>query len=456
MSKLYGIIKELKNTQGNNDKLAILEANKDNEELRAYLKAVYDPSINYYMKKPVLSDRGNIVTNDWSTQILEELQSTLCERKLTGNSAKEWLAFFSSNLNHDARELLSLVFDRSIGASIGETMVLKIWPELFFVPPYMRCSLLDEKIKGKFEKEDSFYVQTKMDGSFCYIETDHNGDTRAITRNGSVYPKWFSDRFVNKEMALFNKAFKPNVNEGVLVGELLVFEGDTLLDRKKGNGILNSILHGEEENNTLYNFCLYAWDYLSILSFKNGFCHREYQERFVKLCKVIEDSDIDTVRLVDHFEVADYTKAFQIYTRHLAENKEGVILKTKTSTWANNTSKEWVKLKIKFQADYVITGTYEGTGKAAGMLGGLSVESSDGILKTNVGSGFDDATRKKLWSIKDSLLGRIVTVESNGVVSKEKTNTKSLFLPVFVEIRYDKNDGDTLEQINEQYEASKR
>ena len=54
----------------------------------------------------------------------------------------------------------------------------------------------------------------------------------------------------------------------------------------------------------------------------------------------------------------------------------------------------------------------------------------------------DDATRQDIWSRKADLVGTIVTVKCNGVISRKGVDSKSLFLPVFVELRLDKTESD--------------
>jgi ATP-dependent DNA ligase len=84
-------------------------------------------------------------------------------------------------------------------------------------------------------------------------------------------------------------------------------------------------------------------------------------------------------------------------------------------------------------------GTEEGTGKYAGMLGAIICESSDGVVKTRVGSGFSDKQRKELTS--EDLIGRIAAVKYN-MRSVDKQGNHSLFLPIILEIRTDKDEAD--------------
>jgi ATP-dependent DNA ligase len=86
----------------------------------------------------------------------------------------------------------------------------------------------------------------------------------------------------------------------------------------------------------------------------------------------------------------------------------------------------------------------DGTGKYEGMLGALVCESEDGIIKVKVGSGFNDEDRKKIK--KQDVLGKVVAVKYNARI-RSKHEDESLFLPIFVEIREDKDQADTSRTI---------
>ena len=272
MSNLYTIIKELQNASGSNAKTAILEVNKDNELLKAYLRATYDPAINYYQSKvskklgwnldysDYYEENGNYYPNYY--HILSEMER-LSNRELTGDKAKNYLNDFYASVSPESKELIELMLKRSIGASVGDTLILKVFPDLYFIPPYQRCSLMDAKVKDRFSKLDSFLVQEKLDGSFCYLVKEAGKAPEAITRAGSRYPAEFAE-----------KLSTPQCEGFVVIGELVVLdytdnEDGELLDRKTGNGILNSILKGGELNDNL-EFVLVAWDCINTVEFKNG------------------------------------------------------------------------------------------------------------------------------------------------------------------------------------------
>ena len=89
------------------------------------------------------------------------------------------------------------------------------------------------------------------------------------------------------------------------------------------------------------------------------------------------------------------------------------------------------------------------------MLGGIIIETSDGLLKNNCGSGFSDDLRKHLWKPENNPVGSIVTVIANDVVTKRGSDVKSLFLPIFSDIRFDKTEADSLECVMQQLNSAK-
>lgn len=114
-----------------------------------------------------------------------------------------------------------------------------------------------------------------------------------------------------------------------------------------------------------------------------------------------------------------------------------------------------VKLKIAFEIDLEVVGVEEGTGKAANMMGALKLQSRDGLLKTDVGTGFRDTDRIDWWLNSVERIGSIVTVKANDIISNRNSDTKSLFLPVFLEHRLDKVQADNYAECVAQFEAAK-
>ena len=164
----------------------------------------------------------------------------------------------------------------------------------------------------------------------------------------------------------------------------------------------------------------------------------------MKLLVEKQSSKDKRIWLVSHDVVQDMDEANAKFEEYLKLGLEGIILKNMQSGWEDKRAKHQIKFKGELECDLKIVAVEEGSGKFAGQLGAIVCESSDGKIKVNVGSGFNDAHRKSLTE-KD-LLGKIVAVKYNARI-KNKSGDESLFLPIFVEIREDKDIADSSKEI---------
>lgn len=422
------------------------------------MKATYDVGLNYYQKKVPNAGHsagkyveGGIGKDEFELGDIQFLVNSLAGRKVTGGEAKEALLCWYENGNAEAQELIRLVIDRSIGASVGDTMVLKTWPDLYFLPPYQRCSLMDDKAKERFNKLPNFYVQTKCDGSFAYLVKRLNGTCDVITRQGGKYPKAFAESLTKDVPVGF-----------VLVGELTVSEaneglGLQMLDRKTGNGILTSCLKDGEGMASNQTPLFTAWDMVTEDEFVAGKSARMYKNRLQLLSLFIEEGKHAFIERVETHTVMCLNEAFTIYTDHTSRGLEGCVAKDPSSLWKDGTAKDIVKMKLKFEVEMRCIGMYEGEGKAKGMLGGIMLASEDGLMENNCGSGFSDEQRKDFWENPWKIDGHVCAIEANDITQDRDLRKKpSLSLPIFVEIRNDKTVADTYAEIVAQHEAAKQ
>jgi ATP-dependent DNA ligase len=175
-----------------------------------------------------------------------------------------------------------------------------------------------------------------------------------------------------------------------------------------------------------------------------------YNDRFQSLVK--RTTHLKTVNralgtLIDCVwtkEVNTQLEAQTIFEKFLAEGQEGTILKSKTNFWEGKRSKEQIKFKGELECDLVVVGWEEGTGKNKGRLGALVCESSDGLIQVNVGSGYSDEQREEYTK---AVIGKIITVKYNARIKDRGENVERLFLPIFIEMREDKNEADPIGKI---------
>jgi hypothetical protein len=413
-----------------NYKIEQLEKNRDNGTLRRIIQLALDPFTQFYIRKiPTYTPTGKSPL-DWGIDGLYELS----HRVVTGNAAIDWLRKILTDLSADDAKVIERIIQKDLKCGVQVSTANAVWTGLVSDYPVMLCSQFEQKLVDKVQFPA--LVQTKMDGMrFNAIVRDRKVEYRS--RNG-------------KEIQLLGNldadfiALAGDV-DCVFDGELLVVDGSgVVLDRQTGNGILNKANKGTISVNEASMVRATVWDVIPYMYFVDGHCPVNYGKRWGSLCTLMDTHQPKKVSLVDSWEVDTYDEAKTLFEGLLAQGQEGIILKDKSGVWEDKRAKHQIKFKGEMECDLKIVAVEEGTGKYAGMLGAIICESADGVVKVNVGSGFNDAHRTQLW--KENLIDKIVAVKYNMRI-KNKAGEESLFLPIFVEIRDDKDVADNDKDI---------
>lgn len=420
------ILHQLEAASGRLEKEAILKAHATDQTFKEVCRLTLDPLTNFYIKKlpdpDVSKGGGEIISLDAA---LQDLKSKLCSRLLRGHDARDRVAFLMGCLTEDDREVLRRVLGRSLKCGVSESTVEKIWPDLKLTYPCMLVSPLDSKTKLSWP----MMAQTKMDG-MRFNALVENGQVSYRTRAG-------------KELDLFGvldaDVMKLTAEtEYVLDGELLMAKPDgTPMDRKTGNGLLTKFQKGTGTAELAKQIRAVVWDIVPLFAFRAGRCGTGYRERHLMLYP----TQVGRIQVSPFSIVNSMEEAQVIYQQKLAEGEEGLVLKDPKGPWEDKRVKHQIKMKAELEADLRVTGFLPGSGKFEGKIGSLLVETADGQVKTAVGTGLNDEERAL---DPKEFIGKIVSVKYNAVITDKKTGQKSLFLPVFVETRDDKNTPDYL------------
>ncbi len=433
---LNAFFEQLASNASRNYKIEQLEANRNNEQLREVVRLALDPFTQFYIRK--IPKYKCEATKPASLNFALNELYTFSSRSVTGNAAIDRLSNLLSALSEDDAKVIERIIQKDLKCGVALSTANAVWTGLLKDYPVMLCSQFEQKLVDKVKFPA--LVQTKMDGMrFNAIVQD--GKVEYRSRNG-------------KEIQLLGNldadfiALAGDV-DCVFDGELLVKQDGKILDRQTGNGILNKANKGTISQAEAEKVCATVWDVIPYLYFVDGECPVNYGKRWDSLCKLVDKNQPTKVGLVDSWEVETYEEAKTLFEGLLADGQEGIILKDKNGIWENKRAKHQIKFKGEMECDLEIIAVEEGTGKYAGKLGAVVCRSrpEDGkYLTVNVGSGFNDAHRTDLWAIRDQLIGKIVAVKYN-MRSKNKAGEESLFLPIFVEVRDDKDVADTIGDI---------
>lgn len=423
------ILHQLEAASGRLEKEAILKSHATDPIFKEVCRLTLDPLINFYIKKLPEPDASKGVIQPPEIirleHALQDLKSKLCSRLLRGYDARDHVAFLLGCLAEDDREVLRRVLGRNLKCGVSEATVEKIWPDLKLSYPCMLVSPLDSKTKLTFP----MIAQTKMDG-MRFNAIVENGKVSYRTRNG-------------KELDLFGVLDADVMNltaetAYVLDGELLMAGPDGAhMDRKTGNGLLTKFQKGTGTADLAKQIRAVVWDIVPLFAFRQGRCSVGYRDRHIML----HPNQVGRIQIAPITIVNSMEEAQVLYQQKLTEGEEGLVLKDPKGAWEDKRVKHQVKMKAELEADLLVTGFLPGAGKYEGKIGSLLVETADGQVKTAVGTGLSDEQRSMAFT---EFKNKIVAVKYNAVITDKKVGSKSLFLPVFVEIREDKDEADVI------------
>lgn len=443
MKSVYEVLLEVENTNKKNEKESILLENKDNWELKECFRLAYSPTINFWIKtmkgvyaQTTLPKESDDYYN--LTHILTNVLPVIYTRKLTGNDAKNLVGNLTLYSVVAVSDIVQRIVLKDMGCGVGVSTINKVWKNLIVKPPRQGAkSMSDASLKALVGKKKA--IELKSDGSyFSYF-----GDL--MSRNGNP---------------VIIEPLELHLNCGAFEGYALEGEGIydlTKATREVGNGKIGKIIKGtgsdEDKDGVIYQ----VWDCIEGSCYtpkgtdhatnKIRRSHLELMfDRYLMWCK--DQGLTPKIQLIPRTEYVSMDEAIEIFESYVEQGFEGAILKDMDAPWKDNGKPaSCVKLKRKDPADLLVVGIYEGTGKAKGSLGGVNLESEDGIIKVNCGSGFSDEQRKLYFDNPNLILGKIVEVEYDSITEDKKTLQKSLFLPIYKKVRDDKLEADSYEEI---------
>ena len=436
MSQIYTIFEQLASDNSRLAKEAILIKHKGNNTLQRVFYLALDPFQQFYIRKiPEYTPAKTLsITLDKALDDLDDLN----KRVVTGNAAIAYLKNILESLLENDAKIIERVIAKDLRCGVSEATANKIWPKLISTYPVMLASGYDQKLVDKIKFPA--YVQLKLDGMrFNAIVRGQTVEFRS--RNG-------------REILIPNKSFTvPFIKMADHYKQDMVFDGELLIadyagkpvNRQTGNGILSKAIKGTMSDTEALQVMATLWDAIPYDSFKAGIDKEPYNIRMAKLSNAMQDMKTVNAQLGKYValvwteQVNDLYTAKRIFEKFLAEGQEGTILKSKDGIWEDKRSKEQIKFKGELECDLRVVDWEEGTGKNKGRLGALVCESEDGAIRVNVGSGYTDEQRN---AYTKTVIGKVATVKYNARIQDRGGNVESLFLPVFIELREDKDIAD--------------
>lgn len=429
--KISEIIESIASIGSTLAKEAIVREHASNSVLRQVFNLTENPRIQFFIKSKELPETsGNDVI---TSEVLGKL-IPIVNRIVTGNAARDLVIDIMRPLDRDSQEIIQRIVNKDLRCNCGTAIVNKVWKGLIPEYPMMLASKGDAKSMEYLRKVGGPYiVQKKCDGGRvnAIISLDNVVTYRSRNGNELTLHGVFDSIFSRFPGAVFD-------------GEILARNADGIMDRKTGNGLYTKAVRGTLTKEEADSLCIEVWDLVSSEEVATGLGDHGYATRLelLRACMLVDKEN--KVIVVESETVNTLEECQEFYTRMRSQGEEGAIIKVAKGVWEDRRSKNMVKMKANETADLECFGVELGKGKHAGLIGALNCRTSCGKLVVQVGTGFKDVDRAKPH---DFYVGKIIEVNYNEVITSKGKDTASLFLPVYNQIRYDKNVANSLSEL---------
>jgi len=389
------LFEQIEQASGSNNKKKLLATS--NEAQATLLSACYDPYRQYHIRdwsQPPPLENGTDIDSMFPVFLI--LLKTLEELNRSSDLVTNVVSFMAA-CTAEQQKWFSRVIkkDMRFGANVKS-----INTALGGIIPTFNVMLANRFGNGtisEFPVDKTWMIQPKLDGFRAVLFAD---DGKFVGRSGKPLPN----------IHLADKV-TPYLGEG------LVLDGE-LYSHKISFQALSSILRSE--NKPIPDHVKFVvWDIVPLEIWKQKQETKKYADRFIELYSFLsainENERCPFIELISDTwglirgDTYNYTvgkpakydirpqNINDLYAMYLEFGYEGAMAKDPEAPYEWKRSKTALyKIKPEETCDAQVFGNYEGTGKYAGMLGGLAVLTEDDI-EVQVGGGFSDAERKEFW-----------------------------------------------------------
>lgn len=412
MNHLFNFFNKLKETSSTLDKVAIIEDFfKTCSLFEEELFLLYtDPDVVFYLDKKSLDKANKMkptsISNqtDISTmQFLNKLQT----RELSGHEALQEYKNITQVLDESEKFVLDTIILKS-PLGVGHKLINKAHNNINkcdFVRVF-ECQLANKYEEDKNYKVGSWYISRKLDGLRC------------VFRNNTLFTRQnkpiIGFDYLEKEL----KEISQKMNLDMMDGELYSHD----IDFHTIQGIVTRNKNINEDDKKKIKFNMFACTGPEInctddmILKMNKICNNFYNGSVVVLQQNLIDNKSETIK--------------KWTSEYVEQGYEGAMLRHPKLAYDYKRSDALLKVKFFKEDTFIITGIFNGDGRNDGKLGGFCIESLDGKIKSNVGSGFSDENRIEFNT--EEMIGKKVEIKYF-----EVTEDNSLRFPVFLKIRED-------------------
>lgn len=451
MKKVAKVLDIVRKTSSTNAKQAILQYENEQEygaTLRSVLYYTYNPFMMFGLTEKTLQVvRPQVMTYARATEedvflLLEELANSNINDYLR-SEAKRLLLTINDD---EVREMVQGIMVKDLKLGVNVTTLNKVFGKGFI--PKFDVQLAESYAKQKpgSLKNKEVCITEKLDGFRIVYNPVQE---KFFTRKGQEYEGL--EHLIPELNDLCVAISEDNLvhGEDVVIDGELVHEPVEGLNSQELYALTSSAARKKGRHRDKLKLQFHVFDFVPLNEFMSGLTTLRYKaRRSIMDVAFVALHDLKHVKPVTVFYMGKFDE--EILLTHLKQVEalggEGLMINLMEGTYECKRTKKLLKVKTFKDADVLVTGIVEGTGKNLGKLGAVEVKflHNGKEMTCEVGSGFTDDERLIYWEHPESIIGKVIEVKYFEVTQNEKDKTKySLRFPTFQHrIRTDKDEQD--------------
>lgn len=416
--ELREFVNEMNSSNSTNHKVEILTKYQYHPFIKRVLLYTYNPYWNFGVTSANLKKRSDLIAPSEVYDDFFVMLDDFNQRHMTGHAAIGAMNRFIKDYEAWS-DLIYQIIDRNLETRATSTLINRVNPN--FIPTFDVALAHDAaKVKGVNIFDGTWFVSRKLDGVRC-ICIVHGDEIRFFSRNG-------------KEFLTLGKVAEEirrlGITDVVLDGELCLMNEDGSDDFQ---GVLKQI---QRKDHTIENPKYLIFDILEHEEFSGEYCSplfstriecREYWLGDLKSSKILE--------MLPQVRIKDESALEELKAQSKDSNWEGLIAR-KDTPYKSGRSKDMLKIKEFFDAEYVVTGVIMGPQRIIidsreveeEMLSAVTIDHKGSQVQ--VGSGFTLEQRRHYYRNIDEILESVITVQYFESTIDQHGN-HSLRFPVF-------------------------
>ena len=457
MKKVAKVLEMVRKTSSTNAKQAILQHENEQEygaTLRSVLYYTYNPFMMFGLTDKTLQVTSPIqpITPQMMTYVkIKEEDVFLLLENLANNNINDNLRAEAKRLlmcidDVETRQMVRGILVKDLKLGVNVTTLNKVFGKGFI--PKFDVQLAESYTKQKpgALKNKDVCITEKLDGFRIVYNPVQE---KFFTRKGQEYEGL--EHLIPELNDLCVAISEDNLvhGEDVVIDGELVHEPVEGLNSQELYALTSSAARKKGRHRDKLKLQFHVFDFVPLNEFMSGLTTLRYKaRRSIMDVAFVALNDLKHVKPVTVFYMGKFDE--DILMTHLKQVEalggEGLMINLMEGTYECKRTKKLLKVKTFKDADVLVTGIVEGTGKNLGKLGAVEVKflHNGKEMTCEVGSGFTDDERLIYWEHPESIIGKVIEVKYFEVTQNEKDKTKySLRFPTFQHrIRTDKDEQD--------------